>query len=120
MTTFLEWIADIAPTIDADNSIDKKNRFISIAQNEVDATLFSDINNYNLAIAYYACHLLELSSSGGTITGQLIKEKEGELTREYSAPSTSSSSDNGSTQYLLMYERLIKSRIPNFYMNRGT
>ena len=33
MTTSLEWIADIAPTIDADNSTDKKNRFISIAQN---------------------------------------------------------------------------------------
>ena len=49
MTTPLEWIADIAPTIDADNSTD----------------------------------------------------------------------DSNSSQYLVMYEKLLKARVPNFYMNRG-
>lgn len=119
MNTPLEWIADIAPTIDADNSTDKKNRFITIAQNEVDSKLFSDSNNYNLAIAYYTCHLLNLTSQSGEVTGQLIKEKEGDLMKEYSSPSNNSNIDSNSSQYLVMYEKLLKARVPNFYMNRG-
>ena len=119
MTTSLEWIADIAPTIDADNSTDKKNRFISIAQNEVDATLFSDTNNYNLAIAYYACHLLELSSRDGNSRGVLTQEKEGDLSRSYGGGNNPNVSMN-TTQYLDSYNRLLKARVPNFYMNRGT
>ena len=46
MTTALEWMADIAPTIDANNTTDKKNRFISMAQDEVDSTLFDNSSKY--------------------------------------------------------------------------
>lgn len=118
MATSLEWIADIAPTLDADNSTDKKNRFINIAKNEVDATLFSDKNNYNLAIAYYTCHLLELSSREGNSRGVLTYEKEGDLSRTYGGGNNPNVSMN-TTQYLDSYKMLLKDRVPNFYINRG-
>jgi len=118
MTTSLEWIVDIAPAIDANNSTSKKNRFISIAQNEVSSLLFSDTNSYNLAIAYYACHLLELSSRDGNTKGSLIQEKEGDLSRSYGGGNNPNVSMN-TTQYLDSYNKLLKVRVPNFYMNRG-
>lgn len=119
MTTSLEWIADIAPILDTDNSLDKKNRFISIAKNETDSKLFSDNDTYNLAIAYYACHLLELSSRDGNSKGVLIQEKEGDLSRSYSGQYNSNINTN-TTQYLDSYNRLLKGCVPNFYINYGT
>lgn len=119
MTTPIEWIGDIAPAIDADNSLDKKNRFVGIAKNEIDSTLFSDSNTYNLAVAYYACHLLELSSRDGNSKGVLTQEKEGDLSRSYGGGNIPSTTVN-TTQYLDSYNRLLKTRIPNFYINYGS
>lgn len=118
MTTALEWISDIAAEVDANNSTDKKNRFISIAMNQVTLTLFSDTNTYNLAVAYYACHLLELSSRDGNSRGVLTQEREGDLSRSYGG-NTSGTTAN-TTQYLDSYNRLLKSRLPNFYITRGS
>tara|TARA_R110000782_G_scaffold204639_1_gene293097 strand:- start:1399 stop:1755 length:357 start_codon:yes stop_codon:yes gene_type:complete len=116
MVTTLQWISDIAPTIDSNNSIEKKNRFITIAKGEVSNTFFTgDI--YNLAVAYYTCHLLELSSRDGNSRGIITQEKEGELSRSYGNATTSIVN---TTQYLDSYTRLLKSRVPAFYITNGS
>jgi hypothetical protein len=119
MTTALEWLADIAPTIDADNSTAKKNRFIAMAQDEVDSTLFQDSSKYNMAVAYYAAHLLELSGRDGNSRGVLTSEKEGDLSRGYNGGNNPNVEMN-TTQYLDSFNRLIKARVPNFFMQSGS
>ena len=114
----LDWIVDIAPTINSNNSTDKKNKFINMAKNEVNSTIFSDSDTYNLAVAYYACHLLELSSRGGDSKGVLTQEKEGDLSRSYGGSNNPNISMN-TTQYLDSYNRLLKVRVPNFYISHG-
>ena len=118
MTSILDWISDIAPEIAANNSTEKKNRFIAIAKNEIDPTVFISSDNYNLAVAYYTCHLLYQSSSGGDLVGALIEEKEGDLMRKYATVENNNS--QGSTQYLESYYRMIKARVPSFYINSGS
>lgn len=117
MTTALEWLASIAPVIDSDNTTENKNRFISIARSETEVTLFTDINTYNMAVAYYAAHLLELSSRDGDSKGVLTSEKEGDLSRTYGGVINS---ETNTTQYLDSYNRLIKVRVPTFYMQSGS
>jgi hypothetical protein len=115
MTTSLQWLTDIAPTLATDTA--KANRFLLIAKNEVCETLFSEADTYNLALAYYAAHLLQLSTQGGSSQGSLTMEKEGELERQYG--NVSSSKGNG-TQYLDSFNDLIKSRVPTFYIQDGS
>tara|TARA_R110002050_G_scaffold188952_1_gene323591 strand:- start:167 stop:523 length:357 start_codon:yes stop_codon:yes gene_type:complete len=117
MTTALEWLAYVAPAIDAANSTDVKNKFIGIATSEIDTTLFTETNTYNMAVAYYAAHLLDLSSRDGNSRGVLTMEKEGDLSRSYGG---GSSKETNNTQYLDSYKRLIKARVPQFYMQSGS
>ena len=119
MITPLQWIVDISPTIDNDNSTDKKNRFISIAKSEVNSSLFTDSDTYNLALAYYACHLLELSLRDGNSKGIVTREKEGDLSRSYGGGNNQNISMN-TTQYLDSYNNLLKVRVPNFYISSGS
>lgn len=115
MTTSLEWIAQIAPEIIATN--DKKNLFIAMAQDEVSSCLFGNADKYNMAVAYYAAHLLSLAGQDGSSSkGALTMEKEGDLMRSYSNTS-SASTGASSTQYLDQYNRLIAVRVPAFYIN---
>jgi len=115
--TALQWIAYIAPNIDSNNSLEKKNAFISTATTQTSKTYFkNDSDTYNLAVAYYACHLLELSSQDGAMRGPLSSEKEGDLMRSY-ANSSGGDSCGNATQYYKEYKRLLESRIPNFYIN---
>lgn len=115
MTTSLEWLNDIAPTLAAD--VAKANRFLLIAKSEVCETVFSESNTYNLALAYYAAHLLQLSTQSGSSQGSLVREKEGELERQYG---NLNSSKGNSTQYLDSFNDLIKSRVPTFYIQDGS
>lgn len=119
MTTPLEWLADIAPSINATCSIDKKNRFISMAQNEVDPSLFGNSIKYNMAVAYYAAHLLALSLRDDNSRGVLVMEKEGDLQRSYGG-GNGNNVDINTTQYLDSYNRLLKGRVPTFYMQDGS
>jgi len=116
MTTAPEWLSCIAPTIDANNSTETKNKFIGVAISETDSTLFTDTNTYNMAVAYYAAHLLELSSRDGNSKGVLTSEKEGDLSRGYGG---GNSAETNTTQYLDSYNRLIGVRVPKFYMQGG-
>jgi hypothetical protein len=118
MTTSLEWLADIAPVINAACTTDKKNRFIAIAVNEVDSALFGDSNNYSMAVAYYAAHLLALSLRDDNSRGVLTMEKEGDLQRSYCG--NGNNVDVNTTQYLDSYNRLLKGRVPTFYMQDGS
>ena len=119
MTTPLEWLADIAPSINTVCTVDKKNRFISMAQDEVDSSLFGDLSKYNMAVAYYAAHLLALSLRDDNSRGILTMEKEGDLQRSYGG-GTNNNVDVNTTQYLDSYNRLLKGRIPTFYMHNGS
>lgn len=121
MPTPFEFIAKVAPQINLDFSTGDKNIFIGIAENEVNPSLFSDSNNKNLAISYYACHLMALSKRDDNSRGVLTSEKEGELSRNYSSNYSSNSSTNSSTnttQYLDSYNRMLESRVvPLFIIN---
>jgi hypothetical protein len=117
MTSSLECIAKIAPDINAAIEDADKNFFISIAAGEVERTLFGNSDTYNLAVAYYACHLMTLSQRDGNSRGVLTMEKEGDLQRSYGG--NSSSSEINTTQYLDSYNRLLESRVPTFYMQSG-
>lgn len=119
MTTPLEWLADIAPSINAACTTDKKNRFISMAQDEVDSSLFGDSSKYNMAVAYYAAHLLALSLRDDNSRGVLTMEKEGDLQRSYGG-GNGNNVDINTTQYLDSYNRLLKGRVPTFYMQDGS
>ena len=119
MTTPLEWLADIAPSINTVCTVDKKNRFISMAKDEVDSSLFGDLSKYNMAVAYYAAHLLALSLRDDNSRGILTMEKEGDLQRSYGG-GTNNNVDVNTTQYLDSYNRLLKGRIPTFYMHNGS
>lgn len=115
MTTSLEWILQIAPEIVATD--EKKNLFIAMAQDEVCPTIFGNAEKYNMAVAYYAAHLLSLSAQDGSSSrGALTMEKEGDLQRSY-ANTSSESTVASSTQYLDQYNRLIAARTPLFYIN---
>lgn len=117
MPTPFEFIAKVAPQISLDFSTEDKNIFIGIAENEVNPSLFSDSNNKNLAISYYACHLMALSKRDDNSRGALASEKEGELSRNYSLNSSANSSTN-TTQYLDSYNRMLESRVvPLFIIN---
>ena len=118
MTTSLEWLADIAPSINAACTTDKKNRFITMAQDEVDLALFGDSNKYSMAVAYYAAHLLALSLKDDNSRGVLTMEKEGDLQRSYGGGTNNI--DINTTQYLDSYNRLLKGRVPTFYMHDGS
>lgn len=118
MTTVLEWISEIAPLIDANNSVDKKTRFISVASSEVNRSLFSNEETYNMALAYYVCHLLSLTSQDSSIRGTITMEKEGDLQKSYSSFNSNQNTTN-TTQYLDTYNSLIKNRTPNFYISHG-
>lgn len=115
MTTSLEWLNDIAPALATDTA--KANRFIIIAKGEVCENLFSEADTYNLAVAYYAAHLLQLSTQGGSSQGSLVTEKEGELERQYG---NLNSSKGNSTQYLDSFNDLVSSRVPTFYIQDGS
>lgn len=112
MTTALEWLADIAPTLVATDA--KKNRFIAMAEDEVDASLFGNTDKYNMAVAYYAAHLLALSLRGGDSIGSVTMEKEGDLQRSYAGGGVNAGVNT--TQYLDSYNRLLVGRVPLFYM----
>lgn len=119
MTTALEWLTDIAsPAINA-IATDKKNRFIAMAIDEVDSLLFGDQNKYNMAVAYYTAHLLTLSIRDENSRGVLTMEKEGDLQRSYGA-GNGNNVDINTTQYLDNYNRLLKGRIPTFYLQDGS
>ena len=118
MTTPLEWLADIAPTVDTACSTEKKNRFIAMAVDEVDSTLFGDPSKLNMAVAYYAAHLLSLSLRDDSPRGSLTMEKEGDLQRTYSSVG-GQSGDANTTQYLNSYNSLLKGRVATFYMQDG-
>lgn len=118
MTTSLEWIAQIAATIDAACDATKKNLFIGMAADEVDASYFGDSNKYNMAVAYYACHLMALSLRDDNSRGVLTMEKEGDLQRSYGG--NFSNSEPNTTQYLDSYNRLLAGRVPIFYMQDGS
>lgn len=111
MTTSFEWLADIAPTLVATDA--KKNRFIAMAADEVDSSLFGNTDKYNMAVAYYAAHLLALSLRGDNSMGAVTMEKEGDLQRSYAG---SNSIELNTTQYLDNYNRLLVGRVPSFYM----
>lgn len=117
MTTSLEWIADIAPDISSSVSEDKKNRFIIIAQNQVNSKAFSDSDTYNLAVSYLCCHFLALSLKSSDSVGSLVEESEGTLKRKYSQ--SIKGSETSGTQYLDMYNKLITNAIPNFFVSNG-
>ena len=116
--TPLEWISKVAPEIHNNTTQDEKLSFISVSKGETDERLFSDTSTYNLAVAYKACHLLYLSSISGESKGALILEKEGDLTKAYGGKDIGASNLNTS-QYLDSYNRLLKGRVPTFYINHG-
>ena len=118
MTTSLEWLADIAPAINTACNTDKKNRFIAMASDEVDPALFGDSNKYSMAVAYYTAHLLALSLRDDNSRGVLTMEKEGDLQRSYGG-GNANNIDVNTTQYLDSYNRLLKGRVPIFYMHDG-
>lgn len=118
MTTSLEWIAKVAPAIDTEFDLSYKNSFIDVAAGEIDSKLFSNSSTYNLAVAYYACHLMALSQRDDNSRGVLTSEKEGDLQRSYGG--NFSNSDPNTTQYLDSYNRLLETRVPNFYMQDGS
>lgn len=117
MQTVLKWISDVAPDIYNNNSADKINTFISVSKAEIDQSYFSDQDTYNLAVAYYTSHLLHLSGSGGVVPGALISEKEGDLSRTY-ADTSDTTTGVGVSQYLEMFNNMIRARIPNFYISK--
>lgn len=117
MPTPLEFIAKIAPQINSDFSTEDKNIFIEIAKNEVNESIFSDKNQLNIAISYYACHLMELSKRDGNSRGNLTMEKEGELQRNYTINQSNSSPN--STQYLESYNRIMDSRVVPIFLNNA-
>lgn len=117
MTTSLEWIAKVAPDIDTTFDLNFKNSFIAIAAAEIDSKLFSNSSTYNLAVAYYACHLMALSQRDDNSRGVLTSEKEGDLQRQYGG--NFNNTDPNTTQYLDSYNRLIETRVPTFYMQDG-
>lgn len=119
MTTSLEWLADIAPAINTACSTEKKNRFIAMAVDEVDSALFGDSSKYSMAVAYYAAHLLALSLRDDNSRGVLTMEKEGDLQRSYGG-GNGNNVDVNTTQYLDSYNRLLKGRVPLFYMQDGS
>lgn len=116
MTTSLEWLNNIAPNLVATD--EKKNLFIAAAVDEVDASYFQDSSKYNMAVAYYAAHLLSLSLRDDNSRGVLTMEKEGDLQRQYGG--NFQNSEPNTTQYLDSYNRLLEGRIPNFYMQDGS
>jgi hypothetical protein len=118
MSTPLEWLTDIASADINACSSDKKNRFIATAQNEVDSSVFQSNDKYNMAIAYYAAHLLALSLRDDNSRGVLTSEKEGDLQRSYGG--NFSNSEMNTTQYLDSFNRLLESRVPTFYMQDGS
>jgi len=118
MTTSLEWISKVAPSINTDFSDEDKSLFISMAADEVDPAIFDDTSKYNLAVAYYACHLMALSQRDANSRGFLTSEKEGDLSRSYGG-GNSSNSEMNTTQYLDNYHRFLKSRVPIFHMQNG-
>lgn len=115
--TPLEFIAKVAPNINSSFVLEDKNIFIDIAKNEIDQSLFSNENNLNLAIAYYACHLMALAQRDENSRGALTMEKEGELQRNYASNSSNNSSIN-STQYLDSYNRMMESRVVPFFISK--
>jgi hypothetical protein len=117
MTTSLEWISKVAPSINTDFSDEDKSLFISMAADEVKASLFDDTSKYNLAVAYYACHLMALAQRDANSRGVLTSEKEGDLQRSYGG--NFNNSEMNTTQYLDQYNRFLKSRVPIFYMQDG-
>lgn len=114
MATALDILNDIAPQFSSEDSA-KKNRFIAYAQDEVDSDDFENDNVYNKAVAYYAAHLLELSSRDGNSRGDLTSEKEGDLSRSYS--SNRRTTEANSTQYLESFNQLISKRVAGFFVS---
>lgn len=112
MSSTLELLSDIAPNICSNCSLDKKNRFISIAKKQIDQSLFGENDTYDLAVAYYTAHLLTLSLRDDNSRGNLTMEKEGDLQKSYN----NSNGEINTTQYYDNYSRLIKARIPIFFI----
>lgn len=117
MTTSLEWLSNIAPELVA--TTEKKNLFISMAADEVDSSYFQNADKYNMAVAYYAAHLLSLSLRDDNSRGALTMEKEGDLQRQYGGVRNPDAALN-TTQYLDTYNMLMQGRVPNFYMQNGS
>ena len=77
----------------------------------------------NQATAYAAAHLIKmglLSSSGGVSSGLIVREKEGDLEREYAKPLAISGSSGGwnSTPYGMQFMDLIKPCFGSGIMTR--
>lgn len=115
MPTSLQYLEDVASSIYNNIPLEKVNRFISLAQKEISKSWFSELDTYNLAVAYLAAHYLQLSITDGSSRGALLSEKEGDLERRYGG--SSSTQEPNTTQYYTNYQRLLENRIPIFYIN---
>ena len=97
--TITEIIELKSPGLSGDSRL---SGMIELAEELTSSTNFGD--KYNHAVALLALHWLTLDSQGGGssnssgsgVTGGIKSEKEGDLSRSYSVPS----SDSGNTAYL--------------------
>lgn len=79
-----ETVADIAPFV-AKIPAARVNRFIVRAQSQLSATAWGAL--YDAGVEFLVAHMLQMSMSGGQIAGPVIREKVGDLEKQYAAPS---------------------------------
>lgn len=92
-------IALIAPDF---SNLDNLNDFIDLA----DKLVGKKVCHRDLAVAYLSAHLIELSKRGGSASGAITSESEGQLRRSYGAASESLLS---ATPYGLEYLRILRN-----------
>lgn len=85
--------------------------WLTIAGNQVSVSGLSE-ENQKMALALYAAHLIKTqqeASSGGVIVGSVIREKEGDLEREYAQTTNKSfNSAYATTAYGRQFAQMIK------------
>lgn len=115
--TTIQNIKDFAPELDAyiTANTTKANMVLSDVIKRVSSASFGE--DTELAQRYLACHMLTLaknSSTGGTPSGAITKEKVGDIEVTYASGSSPMSSSFDSTQYGQMFEQLRKENLVSF------
>lgn len=116
--TTIQNIKDFAPELDAyiTANPNKANMVLSDVIKRVSSASFGE--DTELAQRYLACHMLTLaknSSTGGTPSGPITKEKVGNIEVTYGTNSNSSiNSSYNSTQYGTMFDAIRKENLVSF------
>jgi len=108
MATQLETLRIVAPEFAGESDVTVQ-AMLDLAPLIIDPLLYAE-NVRGLALVYQACILLSQrsASASGTasVSGSLVREKEGDLERQFSAGSSSSSKTSGKNQYEIALDRL--------------